>query len=288
MRTLEIERHMKNHRPRHSLAHQSLSFRAAFTLIELLVVIAIIAILAGMLLPALARAKAKGERISCLNNLRQIGLFMQLYTEDSNDYFPAHRNQNLTVADSGPSLTNWWGTTIVPYGGGRSNLFHDPAIKGKRLDDGTTWQWKFDCQLVGYGYNGWFLGHHPYGPDDLTVAGVKFHVDDTTKRSSVLSPSQNLVVGDKEPYGSPPSWSSSLWWESSCMDPVVVKRSSFGTYEGVEPKRHLGEAVISFNDGHSEARKSVNINPPANPADHQAAALINSQYWDPLQRGGQQ
>jgi prepilin-type processing-associated H-X9-DG protein len=56
----------------------------------------------------------------------------------------------------------------------------------------------------------------------------------------------------------------------------------------VEPKRHLGQAVISFNDGHSEARKSMNINPPANPADRQPAALINSQYWDPLQRGGQQ
>jgi type II secretory pathway pseudopilin PulG len=257
-------------------------------LIELLVVIAIIAILAGMLLPALARAKAKGQRIVCVNNFKQINLFMQFYTDENNDVFPAHRNQGLTVADSGPSLTNWWGTRIVDYGGGRSNLFHDPAIKGKRFDDGTRWEWKFDCHLVGYGYNGWFLGHHPYGAEDLTVGGVKFHVDDTFKRSSILSPSQNLVAGDKEPYGNPPSWSSSLWWESSCMDPDVVKRSSFPTYEGVEPKRHLGEAVIAFNDGHAEARKSNMINPPANPADRNAKALVNSQYWDPLQRAGSQ
>jgi prepilin-type N-terminal cleavage/methylation domain-containing protein len=261
--------------------------RAAFTLIELLVVIAIIAILASLLLPALSRAKAKGERIVCLNNLRQISLFMQLYTEDNSDTFPAHRNQGLNTSDAGPSLTNWWGTTIVPYGAGRSNLFHDPSIKGKRRDDGTSWQWKFDCHLVGYGYNGWFLGRHPYGAYSINVGGVLFSVGPTFKRSGVVSPAQNLVVGDKEPYGNPPSWGSSLWWESACMDPVVVRTSVFPTYEGVEPKRHLGQAVISFNDGHSEARKSQNINPPANPADRSAKALINSQYWDPLQRAGQ-
>jgi len=95
--------------------------RRGFTLIELLVVIAIIAILAAMLLPALSRAKAKGQRTVCLNNLRQIGLFMQFYTEENNDTFPAHRNQGLSTADHTPSLTNWWGATIVTYGGGRSH-----------------------------------------------------------------------------------------------------------------------------------------------------------------------
>ena len=77
----------------------------AFTLIELLVVIAIIAILAALLLPALANAKNKAHRVTCVNNLHQMGLGVSMYAQDSNDLLPGAK----FTPDADPSSQPWHG-----------------------------------------------------------------------------------------------------------------------------------------------------------------------------------
>ncbi len=234
-----------------------------------------------MLLPARARAKEKAYRIACLNNLKQIALFVHYYTDDNREVFPAHRNQNESD-NAVTALTNWWGTAVIGYARNQSNLFRCPAIKGQQLENGVIWNWAFDCHKVGYGINSYFDCLWPYQYGSVTVGGILFATRPWFKRTAVVSPTDNFLIGDGMPKADG-YWSSSCWWPNACMDQAASVSKGF---EGVDQFRHGKIGVAAFTDGHAEARKDKAINPPVDPGTGSALGLVNSRFWDPLKRGG--
>ena len=244
-----------NHRARNPDFPRVSSSNRGFTLIELLVVIAIIAILAGMLLPALAKAKAKGQGAVCLSGLRQMSLATRLYAEDFKDKVPP------VIGKVG----EYWFHEIAPYMGDQAYKTNPNAnvngvmrimicpstkrLKIKPARDDSWWgtaktTWRVLESEGSYGMNLWL--------DDQGEFVADFPRDKYLGQYTI-APSGTPVYGDSVWVGS--------WPDNKDTAPLDLKGAGYGS--GSFPHspgkfmarfaidRHGGGINVGFVDGHA-------------------------------------